>query len=275
MDDGRRRKRRRPPSQVRVRAFFPTLFVRPSPLTRSTGYPIGPPTTELVLDDRCHGLRTPVGWFFVVQGDRRGRNGSGREGDTRGSAAAAGACGAVGAAIARRRVVRCRSHGPRDQMTRRGGGAAAERGTLPGAQALGSVPAGLVRVSHRADIVVPAEAAPSRCTSPIPVSRQVHKKLHRRQRCSEAHKNRALKQKPRRNSQARKKRRRVLRGLPATPVPTMTCVINGTREKHRETAHQSVLWTKNEQDQAASSHLASRQKKPRPRFFATAAAVSK
>ena len=87
-------------------------------------------------------------------GGPAGRNGGVTEGDTRGFAAAAGACGAVGAAIVRQRFVQYRSHGPRDQTTRRGGSAAAERGTLPGAQALGSVPAGLVRVSHRGDSAV-------------------------------------------------------------------------------------------------------------------------
>ena len=86
----------------------------------------------------------------------------------------------------------------------------------------------------------------------IPVSQQVHKKLNRRQRCSEAHKNRALKQKPRRYSQAQKKRRRELRGLPAAPVPTMTCVIKETRENaHRN----STLKRAVDQERARSSRV--------------------
>jgi hypothetical protein len=50
-----------PPPRYVSEPFFSLNCVRPFPLPRSTGYSVGPPTTESVLDDRCHGLRTPVG----------------------------------------------------------------------------------------------------------------------------------------------------------------------------------------------------------------------
>jgi hypothetical protein len=116
-----------PPPMYVSEPFFPPFLSDPSPLTHRTGYPVSPPTTELVLDDRRHGQH-PRRVVLRCAGDRRGPNGGVRAGHTRGFAAAAGACGAVGAAIPRRRVVWCRSHGPRDQTTRRGGRAAAESG---------------------------------------------------------------------------------------------------------------------------------------------------